>query len=347
MSQNEKTLGPFKKTLGPLMLDLEGTQLSAAEAELLCEPGVGGVILFARNFSGRTQVEALIADIRAVAPHLLLAVDQEGGRVQRFREGFTRIPSMQRLADSVRDQGEAGQQLLADCGYLLAAEVLSTGLDFSFAPVLDLDRDHCAVIADRSFGDEPIWATEAARAFIAGMKEAGMAVTGKHFPGHGGVREDSHLEVPCDSRSLEQLREHDLIPFTALADVLDAVMPAHILFPEVDSRTVGFSHRWLQQILRGEMTFRGVIFSDDLSMKGADLAGTYAQKAAQALEAGCDMVLVCNHRDGALEVLDWLRQQASPPNPRLAQMRRRRIWTAAELEADPRIVRARASIATL
>lgn len=340
MSQKEKIPGP-------LMLDLEGTQLSAAEAELLCQPEVGGVILFARNFAGRAQVEALIADIRAVAPHLLLAVDQEGGRVQRFRDGFTRIPSMQRLADSVRGRGDGAQQCLADCGYLLAAEVLSTGLDFSFAPVLDLDRDHCAVIADRSFGDDPVWATEAARAFIVGMKEAGMAVTGKHFPGHGGVREDSHLEVPCDSRNLEQLREHDLIPFAALADVLDAVMPAHILFPAVDSRTVGFSSHWLQQILRGDLKFNGVIFSDDLSMKGADQAGSYPEKAAQALEAGCDMVLVCNHRQGALEVLDWLHSGMLPANPRLAQMRRRREWDKDRLEGDARVAQAREYLATL
>lgn len=340
MSQNTPTPGP-------LMLDLEGTHLTPAEAELLCQPEVGGVILFARNFSGRAQVEALIADIRAVAPHLLLAVDQEGGRVQRFREGFTRIPSMQRLADNARGQGDAGLARLTDCGYLLAAEVLSTGLDFSFAPVLDLDRDHCAVIADRSFGEEPAWATEAARAFIAGLQEAGMAVTGKHFPGHGGVREDSHFEVPCDSRSLAQLREHDLVPFASLAGVLDAVMPAHILFPEVDSHTVGFSRLWLQDILRGELNFRGVIFSDDLSMKGADQAGSYSEKAALALAAGCDMVLVCNHRDGALEVLDWLRAQALAPSPLLSKMRAKRAWSAAELDADPRLARAREYIATL
>lgn len=334
MNQNERIPGP-------LMLDLEGTHLGEAEIDLLCQPEVGGVILFARNFTGRDQVESLIADIRAVAPHLLLAVDQEGGRVQRFRDGFTSIPSMQRLADSVRDSGDEGLQLLSDCGYLLAAEVLSTGLDFSFAPVLDLDRHHCAVIADRSFSDEPIWATDAARAFIAGLKEAGMAVTGKHFPGHGGVREDSHLEVPRDPRNLDQLREHDLIPFAALAEVLDGVMPAHILFPEVDRHTVGFSRRWLQDILRGELGFRGAIFSDDLSMKGADQAGGFLEKAALALQAGCDMVLVCNHRDGALEVLDWLRTQSVAPNPVLAQMRARRRWSAAELESDPRIVRAR------
>lgn len=332
---------------GPLMLDLEGVGLTADEAELLVQPEVGGVILFARNFEDRTQVERLIADIRAVAPHLLLAVDQEGGRVQRFREGFTRIPSMQRLTDSVRDAGESGLELLADCGYLLAAEVLSTGLDFSFAPVLDLDRDHCAVIADRAFSDEPRWATRAAAAFIRGLHEAGMAVTGKHFPGHGGVREDSHLEVPCDRRSLGQLRDHDLIPFAELASILDGVMPAHILFPEVDDRTVGFSRHWLQDILRGELGFRGVIFSDDLSMKGADLAGSYAQKAAQALEAGCDMVLVCNHREGALEVLDWLRANPLSPNPMLASMHARRQWSAAEVERDPRALRARRCMAAL
>ncbi len=333
------------QTPGPLMLDLEGTRLSSAEADLLVQPEVGGVILFARNFESRRQVEQLVGDIRERAPHLLLAVDQEGGRVQRFRDGFTRIPSMQRLADSVRPMGDEGLAILSDAGYLLAAEVLSTGLDFSFAPVLDLDRDHCGVIADRSFGDDPHWATRAAGAFIRGLHEAGMAVTGKHFPGHGGVREDSHLEIPSDPRSLDALRAHDLIPFAELAGELDGIMPAHILFPQVDERTVGFSRRWLQDILRGELGFEGVIFSDDLSMKGADMAGSYPEKAHQALAAGCDMVLVCNHRAGALEVLDWLRATPAATNPALARMQARRRWSADEVESDARVRRVRAHLA--
>lgn len=335
------------KIPGPLMLDLEGLRLSRDEAELLVQPEVGGVILFSRNFDSRAQLMELIAAVRKVAPHLLLAVDQEGGRVQRFREGFTRIPSMQKLADSARASGEVGLERLSDCGYLLAAEVLAAGLDFSFAPVLDLDRDHCAVIADRAFSDDPQWATRAATAFISGLHEAGMAVTGKHFPGHGGVREDSHLEVPCDQRSLKQLRQHDLIPFIELAKTLDGIMPAHILFPAVDKHTVGFSRRWLEGTLRAELGFGGVIFSDDLSMKGADLAGSYPQKARLALEAGCDMVLVCNHREGALEVLYELRSRPVTANPALATMRARRQWSTAELEADSRISRARNHLATL
>ncbi len=303
---------------GPLMLDLEGLILTPDEEQLLQHPGVGGVIFFSRNFSSRSQIMDLVLQIRTIRPGLLLCVDQEGGRVQRFREGFTRIPPMQMLGDLF--PGDDAEQLLRDTGWLMASELLASGIDFSFAPVLDVDRQSCEVIADRSFSDDPTCLVQAASAFIAGMHEAGMAATGKHFPGHGGVRADSHLETPYDQRSLQALRDRDLKPFVELSDTLDAVMPAHIVFPGIDADAVGFSRFWLQTVLRGELHFEGVIFSDDLSMKGADIAGSYAQKADSALQAGCDMVLVCNSRPGALEVLDFLESANITPSHRLSGM---------------------------
>lgn len=306
-------------TLGPLMLDLEGLVLTPEERTLILNPAVGGIIFFARNFASRSQLVELVADIRAIRAELLLCVDQEGGRVQRFRDGFTHLPAMQLLGDLLlKDEG--GEVLLQDAGWLMASELLACGLDFSFAPVLDLDRENCAVIGDRSFADNPEQAIRAAHLFIAGMHQAGMAATGKHFPGHGGVVADSHHETPYDNRSLQQLRDRDLQPFARLAGELDAIMPAHIVYPDVESVPVGFSPIWLQKILRDELQFEGVIFSDDLSMKGADLVGSYPEKADRALQAGCDMVLVCNNRAGALEVIDFLSENHSEPSERLDKM---------------------------
>lgn len=306
--------------LGPLMLDLEGLTLTSDEKTLLQHPQVGGVILFARNFESRQQVQALVAEVRAVRPELLLAVDQEGGRVQRFRDGFTRLPPMQKLGDLYRRDAEQGLQLCRDAGWLMASEVLACGVDFSFAPVLDVDRDTCTVIGDRSFSDQPDEMVACAEAFIGGMHDAGMGATAKHFPGHGSVVADSHLETPYDPRPLDEIRQRDLIPFVKLAATYDAVMPAHMVFPDVTPDSVGFSPFWLQQILRGELGFDGVIFSDDLSMKGADVAGGYQAKTAAALKAGCDMVLVCNDRPGALEVLSYLEQNPVADSDRLARM---------------------------
>ncbi|WP_461521707.1 beta-N-acetylhexosaminidase [Porticoccus sp.] len=303
---------------GPLMLDLDGLTLTLEERELLQNPGIGGVIFFSRNFSSRDQIVELVDEIRAIRPGLLLCVDQEGGRVQRFRDGFTRIPPMQTLGERLTDVD--GDALIRNAGWLMASELLACGIDFSFAPVLDIDRNQCEVIGDRSFSDDPDIAIPAARTFIAGMHEAGMAATGKHFPGHGGVVADSHLETPYDNRSLETLRDLDLRPFVELSGELDAVMPAHIVFPSIDPDAVGFSHFWLQNILRNELQFDGVIFSDDLSMKGADLAGGYADKARCALRAGCDMVLVCNNRAGAIEVLEFIAGSDMTPSPRLSAM---------------------------
>lgn len=322
--------------LGPLMLDLAGSELSSEERELLLEPEVGGVIFFARNFISRGQFCELTAAINELRPALLLAVDQEGGRVQRLGDGYTRLPAMQQLGDFYQNDEEAGSKLLHEAGWLMAAEVIASGVDFSFAPVLDLDRSQCTVIADRAFSDEPHRAIQAIGHFIDGMHDAGMAATGKHFPGHGGVSADSHLETPCDSRDISALRNHDLLPFRALAPRLQGMMPAHIIFPGIDRQAVGFSRFWLQDILRAELKFDGVIFSDDLSMKGADVAGSYTQKAAAALVAGCDMILVCNNRAGAREVLDFLATQHPLESPRLATMKARQCWTWPELEQSAR-----------
>ncbi len=333
---------------GPLMLDLEGTSLSDEERDLLLQSAVGGVIFFARNISSKEQFIALTAEVSAVRPELLLAIDQEGGRVQRLREGYTILPPMQVLGNLLVEDGQRGAELLRNAGWLLAVEMIASGLDFSFAPVLDLDSSHCEVIANRSFSLDPGIASAAAGYFIDGMAEAGMAATGKHFPGHGGVTADSHLEIPYDSRSLEQLQARDLIPFKALSPKLQGIMPAHIVFPEVDSKAVGFSSYWLQTLLREELAFDGVIFSDDLSMKGADQLGSYAEKAEAALSAGCDMVLVCNNRQGALEVLDYLQARAEAySSPRLPMMKAQKQWQWAELVNDARWLATREALAAL
>jgi len=296
-------------TLGPVVLDLDATELTAAEVELLQHDAVGGVILFSRNIESYNQLEQLVASIRCVRPELLISVDQEGGRVQRCREGFTRIPPMQVFDGLYLSNADDALALARDCGWLLASEILAIGIDYSYTPVLDVDDEFCSVIGDRAFSADPERVSRLARAFIDGAREAGMAVTGKHFPGHGSVRGDSHLELPVDERSLEEVRAKDLLPFEALKTSLDAVMPAHILFPQVDAEAaVGFSKVWLQDILRRQMGYGGVIFSDDLTMEGATQMGSYTERAYAAIEAGCDMVLICNNRQGALSVLNELAQ---------------------------------------
>ena len=305
---------------GRLMLDLAGTELTTEEQQILQSPQVGGVILFARNIQSREQVTALNAQIRQASANLLIAVDQEGGRVQRLRDGFIPLPPMQLLADSVVQNPEVGVQLVRDTGWLMASEVLACGFDISFAPVLDVDRDTSSIIGDRAFSDQPEMVITLAQAFIEGMNEAGMAATGKHFPGHGGIVADSHLEAPVDHRSWQQLLDHDLKPFVALSKQLAGVMPAHITFPAVDPDSVGFSGFWLQQVLRQQLGFDGVIFSDDLSMKGADVAGGYIDKAQLALNAGCDMILVCNCPEGAREVLQMMEHRSLAGSDRIASM---------------------------
>lgn len=323
-------------TYGRLMLDLEGVELTVDELTLLKNPQVGGVILFARNIQTAAQVSQLVGDIRAVSDRILIAVDQEGGRVQRLRQGFTLLPPMQTLGDLIAENRNLGLALARDSGWLMASEVLACGLDISFAPVLDVDRDTSSIIRDRAFSDQPEAVIDAASAFIEGMHEAGMAATGKHFPGHGGIVADSHLEAPVDHRSWQQLEDHDLKPFAALSGKLDGIMPAHITYPAIDRHAVGFSKFWLQTVLRQQLNFTGAIFSDDLSMKGADVAGGFADKAKLALEAGCDMILVCNCREGALEVLDYMDNHFTSPSDKLEALRGRGKIGWDQLATHPR-----------
>ena len=303
---------------GSLMLDIHGTWLTAEDRRILRQPEVGGLILFARNIEDPRQVRELCASIRAVRPDLLLAVDQEGGRVQRLRNGFVRLPAMRALADN-----DNAEQLAEHCGWLMATEVLAVGLDLSFAPVLDLDHQRSAVVGSRSFEGDAELATRQAGAFIRVMDAAGMAATGKHFPGHGWAEADSHVAIPVDERSLDEIRARDLVPFQRLSQQLAAVMPAHVIYPQVDAGPAGFSRRWLQDILRGELGFDGVIFSDDLSMAGAHVVGDAASRIEAALNAGCDMGLVCNDRASAELALGALQRLKVQPPKGLARMRGR------------------------
>jgi beta-N-acetylhexosaminidase len=309
---------------GAVMFDLSGTQLSAGEKELLHHPSAGGVILFARNFESPRQLRALTGEIRAQRPELLIAVDHEGGRVQRFQEGFTRIPPM-RLLGERWDINAGGARALAEAiGYVIAVELRWHGVDFSFAPVLDVDFGSSSVIGDRAFSDEPAVIAALAGALVSGMSAGGAASVAKHFPGHGYVKADSHLEVPVDDRELRDIEAADLVPYRELIrQGLGGIMPAHVIYPRVDSRPAGFSPVWLKEVLRGRLGFGGMIFSDDLSMEGASVAGGAVERGEAALSAGCDMVLVCNAPQAAAEVLDGLK--AGPlDDARAGRMRGRR-----------------------
>ena len=311
-------------TTGVLMLDIEGTALNAVETEQIKSPQVGGLILFSRNYDNPDQLKSLMTSIRALRADLLVAVDQEGGRVQRFREGFTRLPPMAALGRRWLQNPHHAIACAHELGWLMATELRRFDIDISFAPVLDLDWGQSSVIGDRAFGSDAEAVIQLAGGVMAGMHEAGMAATGKHFPGHGWVQADSHLELPIDERSMAEIEEQDLRPFDALIRRgLDGVMPAHVVYSQVCSAPAGFSSYWLQQVLRQRLHFDGVIFSDDLSMEGASQAGSYTERCDRALAAGCDMVLVCNHPDGAGQVLEHLQSGSVAASHRLARMRAR------------------------
>lgn len=286
-----------------VMIDFAGYELSPEEREMLAHPAVGGVIYFSRNFADPEQLQELVRQTRAAARNpLILAVDHEGGRVQRFRQGFSAIPAMYRLQSCADDPAEV-LTCAQELAWLMAAEVLAFDIDISFAPVLDV-RGVSEVIGDRAFADHAEQIIPLARAFIKGMHQAGMKATGKHFPGHGSVAADSHINVPIDERTLAEIEQVDLPVFKELAGSLDAIMPAHVIYPKVSDQPAGFSSRWLQDILRQQLQFKGIIFSDDLAMAGAKVAGSMADRAHAALDAGCDMVLACNDRQGAEQVID-------------------------------------------
>jgi beta-N-acetylhexosaminidase len=287
------------------MLDIAGTALTPEETARLRHPLTGGVILFARNYESTRQLAELTAAIRAArTPPLLIAVDHEGGRVQRFRDGFTRIPAMRELGRVWDAHPKRACHLALQTGYVLAAELRACGVDFSFTPVLDVDFGCSSVIGDRAFHSDPEAISDLAHALLQGLRQGGMQAVGKHFPGHGFVRADSHLEIPVDERSYADMELCDLIPFRRMVGYgLTAVMPAHVIYPKIDDKPAGFSEIWLKQVLRDQLGFEGCIFSDDLSMEGATVAGGIRQRAEAALHAGCDMALVCNRPDLADELL--------------------------------------------
>ena len=310
-------------SLGPVMMDLVGTQISDAERELMQHPTVGGVILFTRNFESLAQIISLITEIHTLrTPHLLISIDHEGGRVQRFHEGFSKLPPASVFGEIYKQDPDKARENAELTGWLMAAELRAIGVDFSFAPVLDLAHGVSGVIGNRAFHSKPDVAATLAYAYMHGMSLAGMSAVGKHFPGHGGVAEDSHLALPVDHRDMATLMKADIIPFEKMIhNHLPAIMPAHVIYDQIDEKPAGYSEIWLQQILRDRLKFQGVIFSDDLSMEAAGIGGNYGERAQLALHAGCDMVLVCNHPEAVTEVVDALGDYSNPASElRLARM---------------------------
>ncbi len=322
-------------SLGPIMLDLDSIEMSPEEREILQNPLVGGVILFTRNFSSVEQLVHLVNEIHQVRkPRLLIAVDHEGGRVQRFRDGFTSLPAVGHFGEIYKHNKQRAHLLSETAGWMMAAELRAVGIDFSFAPVLDVDYGMSKVIGDRAFHQDNHIIVELAHAYTKGMHDAGMEATGKHFPGHGAVTADSHIDIPIDDREYSEIYAKDILPFKRMIQHgMAAVMPAHVIYPKVDKLPAGFSEIWLKDILRKRLAFQGVIFSDDLDMKGASVMGEkYVDRAEKALSAGCDMVLVCNNREGAINVLDNLSGHNDPVSHlRLARMHGKHETTMAEL----------------
>jgi beta-N-acetylhexosaminidase len=312
-------------SLGPLMVDVAGTSLTPEDRELLRHPLVGSVILFARNYRDPAQLRLLVEEIHGLRhPALLVAVDQEGGRVQRFREGFTRLPPPRLLGHSYDADPATGRELARRHGWLMASELLAEGVDFSFAPCVDLDYGISSVIGDRALHRRAMVVGELAVAYQHGMRDAGMVATAKHFPGHGAVVADSHLALPVDRREYADLAD-ELLPYRRLIDNgLAAVMVAHVLFPQVDPLPASLSHHWIGEVLRGELRFNGTVFADDLSMGGAASYGDIVARATQALAAGCDVLPVCNDRASVVQLLDGLRIAPDPAGHlRLARLRGR------------------------
>jgi beta-N-acetylhexosaminidase len=298
-----------------VMADIAGIELTPADKQFLLQPEISGLILFSRNYSDPEQLKALCKSIKALRADLIISVDQEGGRVQRFRDGFLRLPAMRRLGESYALNKISAVQQSYSLGWLMAAELIHHGIDISFAPVLDLDFGRSGVIGDRAFAANPEDVYQLSKAFINGMKNAGMSATAKHFPGHGHVEADSHKELPTDPRTFDALSQQDLIPFKKLINegLLSAIMPAHVIYPDVDAEfTAGFSAIWLQKILREELGFKGLIYSDDLSMEGAAASGPPSVRAEKAKAAGCNVLLICNHREAAQEIVDTVRAKQWP-----------------------------------
>jgi beta-N-acetylhexosaminidase len=335
----------MKTNPGPVMLDVVGKTLNADDKRRLAHPMTGGVILFARHYESRAQLIALTEAIRAVREDLLIAVDHEGGRVQRFRtDGFTVLPAMGKLGALWDSDVLHATKVTTAVGYILAAELRACGIDMSFTPVLDLNYGQSQVIGDRAFHCDPRVVTMLAKSLNHGLALAGMANCGKHFPGHGFATADSHVAMPVDDRPLETILRDDVAPYDWLGLGLASVIPAHVIYSQVDSRPAGFSQVWLQEVLRGKLRFPGAIFSDDLSMEAARQGGTLTEAASAALHAGCDMVLICNQPEEAEKVLDALRFTPSKESQaRLKRMRPRgKALKWSKLVAEPQYLQAQA-----
>jgi beta-N-acetylhexosaminidase len=336
-------------SLGPLMVDVAGTQLTPEDIDVLRHPLVGSVILFSRNYLNPQQITELCASIRALrTPHLLIAVDQEGGRVQRFREGFTRLPAVRLLGRRFDADRREGLLAAHSVGWLMAAELRAVGVDFSFAPCVDLDYGLSEVIGDRAFHGDPDAVGALAAAYLAGMREAGMAAVAKHFPGHGAVTADSHVALPVDRRELVDM-EPDLRPYRLLIDnQLPGVMAAHVEYPAFDTLPASLSRRWIGEILRGSLGFHGCVFADDLTMAGAAAFGPPAERARRAVEAGCDVLPICNDRPAVLAVLRQLEPDICSPASQARVVRMRaRGEPPVDLAANPLREEALATIAGL
>jgi len=301
-------------SLGPLMMDVAGCVLSQEDKEMLSHPLVGGVILFTRNYESPEQLAQLVSEIHSLRdPQLIVAVDHEGGPVQRFRDDFTHLPAAAQLGSLYDHDSARALELSGDVGWVLATELRALGVDHSFTPVLDIEKKDSSVLRGRTFHRDPQVVADLARRLMAGLQQAGMQATGKHFPGHGGVQGDSHDELPIDPRSYEDIYASDILPFERMIHYgLAGIMPAHVVYEQLDQFPAGFSRFWIQDVLRARLEFTGIIFSDDLSMAGAHMVGGYTERAEAALEAGCDVLLVCNNRPGAIEVLDNIKQTDNP-----------------------------------
>ena len=326
------------------MISIEGMTLSSSDKDLIRNRHVGGIILFTRNFYSQPQIEELCSEIKNIKNNIIIAVDQEGGRVQRFNGEYTQLPSMQVLGDYCISNND--YSFAADVGWLMSLELIASGVDISFAPVLDVDRNTSSIIGNRSFSNKPQNVVDIASHFIQGMSEAGMKATGKHFPGHGGIKEDSHIAEPIDTRSHNELMDTDLKPFIELKDKLSAVMTAHITYPDIDNVCVSFSKIWLKNVLQNNIGFNGVIFSDDLTMKGAGNT-SMDEKAIKALNAGCDMVLVCNDYKGANSVINRFEKEDIDLNSRIGMMQKTKTCNWDDLADNPRVIETKQIIKTL
>ncbi len=336
--------------LGPLMVDVAGLELTAEDRDVLRHPLLGAVILFTRNFQTREQLDGLIRQIRAVRPELLIAADYEGGRVQRFRTEFSPLPAMRRLGRLYDGEPQRAVALARDTGWLIGSELRAADIDLSLAPVLDMDGEISAVIGDRSFHSTIEGVCALAGALAEGLDAAGMAATGKHYPGHGKVVADSHHTLPVDLRGYEEVRASDIVPFARMiARGLPSIMMAHILYPNVDQLPASLSRVWIQQHLREELGFQGAVFCDDLSMQGAAVIDSAIERAQVALEAGCDMLPVCNQRDTVLSLLDGLHCKPAELSSRRLQALKGRPALAKfeELPLDGRWQQTRAALSTL